>query len=419
VFKRLAESRLKDALGDTPVVVVQGPRQCGKTTLVRQTGLPFVTLDDALALDFATRNPDGFIAQFDGPIVIDEVQRAPGLFMAIKKAVDADRRPGRFLLTGSSNVLLLPRLSESLAGRMETVPLWPLSQAEIGGGEGGFVSGLFRGSPSPLAPLPQKGEESESSPSPPNPLSPRGERGSFFETICRGGFPEAVSRGSMERVRAWFESYVTTVTERDVRDLADIEGLTAMPRLLRVLARHCGETLNVSRLSREVGIPHTTLTRYLSLLESVFVLRPLAAWSEGPKSAKTGKVMFADSGVLCSLLGVDPSVLVHDEAYAHRALECFVAMEVLRLLPPFYRLLHFRSLRTWSVPIVVESPDGRIVGIDLCLDSVPPPAAFRGLEVLQEIAGERFVQGIVLYLGEGETQVSERLRAVGIGALWE
>ena len=128
--------------------------------------------------------------------------------------------------------------------------------------------------------------------------------------------------------------------------------------------------------------------------------------------------MFADPGVLCSLLGVDPSVLVHDEAYARRALECFVAMEVLRLLPPFYRMLHFRSLRTWSVPIVVEASDGRIVGIDVCLDSVPPPGAFRGLEVLQEIAGERFVLGIVLYLGEGETRASEHLGAMGIGALW-
>jgi hypothetical protein len=337
--------------------------------------------------------------------VIDEVQRAPKLFMAIKKAVDADRRPGRFLLTGSSNVLLLPRLSESLAGRMETVPLWPLSQSEVRGGEGQFVRELFtrehRDSPSPPAPLPERGE------------------GGLWDVVCRGGFPEPVSRTSVERARAWFDAYVTTVTERDVRDLADIEGLTAMPRLLRVLARHCGETLNVSRVSREVGIPHTTLTRYLSLLESVFVLRPLEAWTTHAKTAKTSKLMFSDSGVLCSLLGVEPSMLPRDDVNAQRLLECFVAMEVVRTLPPFFRVMHFRSLRTWSVPIVVESANGKIVGIDVCLDASPSPSVFRGLEVLQEIAGDQFLRGVVLHTGAGDQPVSDRMFACGVSRLWE
>lgn len=387
-------------MADTPVVVVQGPRQCGKTTLVQAfagNDVPFVTLDDSLALDSAQRNSGGFVSQFTGRVVIDEVQRAPGLFMAIKKSVDADRRPGRFLLTGSSNVLLLPRLSESLAGRMETIPLWPLSRAEIRNGVGDFVERLF---------------EKELS------IPPGENHADLLETVCRGGFPEPVSRAHFSRSRAWFDAYVKTVSERDVRDLAEIEGLTAMPRLLRVLARHCGESLNVSRLSREIGIPHTTLTRYISLLESVFVLRPLEAWTDAPKSAKTSKLMFADSGVLCSLLGLEPSTLTHDEVHMHRVMECYIAMEVLRLLPPFYRLLHFRSLRTWSVPIVIEAPDGRIVGLDICLEASPSPTSFRGLEVLAEIAGDRFVRGIVLYLGEGMVPVSDKLCATGMSALW-
>jgi predicted AAA+ superfamily ATPase len=416
MFRRFAHHRIAEALRDTPVVVVQGPRQCGKTTLVRAfagRGVPFVTLDDALTLEAATRNPDGFVAQFRDQVVIDEVQRAPGLFMAIKKAVDEDRRPGRFLLTGSADVMLLPKLSESLAGRMETVPLWPLSQAEIEGGGDYFVRELFE-------------ERNRSGESP----EERRERYSLvlrkelsgdnvWERIVRGGFPEPVVRNSLDRVRAWFHSYVTTVTERDVRDLSEIEGLTAMPRLLRVLARHCGETMNVARVSREVGIPVSTLSRYVSLLESVFVLRPLDAWTDAPRSGKTSKLMFADPGVLCSLLGADPYVLSQEEEMAHRALECFVAMEVLRLLPPFYRLLHFRSLRTWSVPIVVESPDGRIAGIDVCADASPPMSAFRGLEVLQEIAGDRFVRGVVVYLGLEPVGISDRLGAVGVGSLWE
>lgn len=410
VFPRLAQARVRKALADTPVVVVQGPRQCGKTTLVREFGGPFVTLDDSLALDAAVRNPDGFVAQFPDRVVIDEVQRAPGLFRAIKKAVDADRRPGRFLVTGSSNVLLLPRLSESLAGRMEVVPLWPLTQAEIEGTEGLDVPKLFADGPHP-PPL-----ESGTN------IQIRGE-GAFWERVCRGGFPEPFARASQERASAWFDSYVTTVTERDVRDLSDIEGLTAMPRLLRVLARHCGESLNVSRISRETGIAHTTLTRYLSLLESVFLLRPLHAITAGAKTAKAEKLMFADTGLLAFLLGLDANTLQQDEVNARRLLECFVAMELVRLCDakyPRYKVMHFRSLRTWSVPIVIAAPDGRIVGIDVCMSQHPSPQDFRALAFLQDVAGDAFVRGILLLSSSSEEKsYNDRLSAAPVTSLCE
>lgn len=401
----MAEVRVREALADTPVVVVQGPRQCGKTTLVREFGGPFVTLDDSLALDAAVRNPDGFIAQFPDRVVIDEVQRAPRLFRAIKKAVDADRRPGRFLLTGSSNVLLLPRLSESLAGRMEVVPLWPLTQAEVEETEGLAIDELFSSS---------HGLPARTSVQTVAPID--------WNRVCRGGFPEPFARASHERASAWFDSYVTTVTERDVRDLSDIEGLTAMPRLLRVLARHCGESLNVSRISRETGIAHTTLTRYLSLLESVFLLRPLHAWTEGAKTAKAEKLMFADTGLLAFLLGTDGHVLQQDEVAARRMLECFVAMECVRLCDakyPRYKVMHFRSLRTWSVPIVLASPDGRIVGIDVCLSPQPSPQDFRALSFLQDVAGDSFVSGLLLCAGGAAQSYNASLSAVPVTFLWE
>jgi predicted AAA+ superfamily ATPase len=404
VFRRLAQARIRKAFADTPVVVVQGPRQCGKTTLVREFGGPFVTLDDSLALDAATRNPDGFIAQFPDRVVIDEVQRAPGLFRAIKKAVDADRRPGRFLLTGSSNVLLLPKLSESLAGRMEVVPLWPLSQAEIEGAEGLAIDELF--SPSHGLPARTFGQT----------MAPFD-----WDRVCRGGFPEPFARASHDRASAWFDSYVTTVTERDVRDLSDIEGLTAMPRLLRVLARHCGESLNVSRISRETGIAHTTLTRYLSLLESVFLLRPLHAITAGAKTAKAEKLMFADTGLLAFLLGIEAHNLLHDEINARRLLECFVAMELVRLCDakyPRYKVMHFRSLRTWSVPIVIAAPDGRIVGIDVCMSRHPSPQDFRALAFLQDVAGDAFVRGILLCVGGPAKSYSDQLLGADVSSLW-
>ena len=397
-------------MGDTPVVVVQGPRQCGKTTLVRRfvgEGVPFVTLDDSLALDAAVRNPDAFVSQFRGSVVIDEVQRAPGLFRAIKKSVDADRRPGRFLLTGSSNVLLLPRLSESLAGRMEVVPLWPLCQAEVEGVEGGFVERMLAaGGPLPQ-PLPLKTHEHRF----------QGE-GGVWERVLRGGFPEPLSRSTKDRASAWFDSYIKTVTERDVRDLSDIEGLTAMPRLLKVLARHCGESVNVSRVSREVGIPHTTLTRYLSLLESVFVLRPLHAWSHG---AKTSKLMFSDAGVLAHLLGVEEA-RTEDESSLLRLLECFVACEIVRLVDGSgSRVLvqHFRSLRTWSVPVVLESASGEVVGVSVTVDPVPAPSAFRGLEVLADVAGERFLRGVVLHTGAASAMYKDGFVGLPVSSLWE
>ena len=393
---------MRAAMGDTPVVVVQGPRQCGKTTLVRRfvgEGVPFVTLDDSLALDAAVRNPDAFVSQFRGSVVIDEVQRAPGLFRAIKKSVDADRRPGRFLLTGSSNVLLLPRLSESLAGRMEVVPLWPLCQAEVEGG-GRFIQDVFSRDPSPPTPLPQRGE------------------GSAWERVLRGGFPEPLSRSTKDRAGAWFDSYIKTVTERDVRDLSDIEGLTAMPRLLKVLARHCGESVNVARVSREVGIPHTTLTRYLSLLESVFMLRPLHAWSHG---AKTSKLQFSDPGVLAHLLGVEEARTA-DESSLLRLLECFVACEVVRLVDGSgarVSVQHFRSLRTWSVPVVLESASGEVVGVSVTVDPVPAPSAFRGLEVLADIAGERFLRGVVLHTGGSSAVYKDGFVGLPVSSLWE
>ena len=421
-FPRLAEGRVREALADTPVVAVQGPRQCGKTTLVKRFPGQFVTLDDSLALDAAVRNPDGFLAQFPDRVVIDEVQRAPGLFRAIKKSVDADRRPGRFLLTGSSNVLVLPRLSESLAGRMEVVPLWPLAQAEVCGGEGGFVWEAFGKEHGPPARTSGRTvAPPENGPSPRAPLPWRGE-GGVWERVCRGGFPEPLARPSDERATAWFESYVKTVTERDVRELSDIEGLTAMPRLLRVLARYSGESVNVARLSRETGVPHTTMTRYLSLLESVFLLRPLPAWTEGAQGAKSAKLLFADPGVLTFLLGTDPSSVASDEVTSRRLLECFVAMECVRLCDAVstgVRVLHFRSLRTWSVPVVLESRDGRIVGVDVCLTPVPSPDDFRGLEFLREVAGDRFLRGVLLCAGAMDVgRYSDRMSSLPLSALW-
>ena len=212
MFTRSLGPSLFTATTDTPVVFLQGARQTGKSTLVRslpssQSSWRYLTLDDAVVLAAATSDPAGFISSMNTTVVLDEVQRAPELFLAIKATVDRDRRPGRFVLTGSANILLLPRVSESLAGRMEILTLWPLSQGEMSGVREGFINKVFTDR------LPDAPPATDT-------------RGDLIARIIRGGFPEAVQRQDEQRRTAWFGSYLTTVLQRDVRNLANIEGLT-------------------------------------------------------------------------------------------------------------------------------------------------------------------------------------------------
>jgi len=255
----------RDALQDTPVVFTQGPRQCGKTTLaqhLRELGhqAAYVTLDDTVALKAASSDPDGFVAGLPERVILDEVQRAPELFRAIKASVDRRRKPGRFLLTGSAQALVLPKVSESLAGRMEVLTLWPFSQGEIEASEEGFVDACF------ASEFKARKVASEGWPT-------------LAERIARGGFPEAVARAAGARRRAWFDAYVQTILERDVRDLSNVTGLRELPTLLRLAATRTMGLLNFADLARDAVMPQTTLMRYWSLLEVTFLLRLLPPWN--------------------------------------------------------------------------------------------------------------------------------------------
>ncbi|MDP2752734.1 MAG: AAA family ATPase, partial [Rhodocyclaceae bacterium] len=268
MFPRHIQALLTDALADTPVVLLNGARQTGKSTLVQtlssSQGRRYLTLDDRVVLAAAKSDPTGFIAGLSGPVVMDEIQRAPELFLDIKAAVDRDRTPGRFLLTGSANVLLLPTLADSLAGRMEILNLWPLS-----GGEMAFDAAfnradwLFDGQ---LDALP----------------IPACDRGILVEKLLQGGFPEAVARSTARRRAAWFESYLQTILQRDVRELANLEQLTEVPHLLQLLATRSASLLNQAELSRASRLTQTTLKRYLSLLETLFLVVRIPAWARNP-----------------------------------------------------------------------------------------------------------------------------------------
>jgi len=292
IYPRHLAARIEAALSDTPAVFLAGARQAGKTTLARmlvdQGRLDaYVTLDDPTRLAAATHDPEGFLAALPPRAALDEVQRAPGLFPALRAAIDRDRRPGRFLLTGSADVLLLPGLAQVLAGRMEVLTLEPLSQGEREGRRERFLRDLF----TPDGPAP----------------GPPMARDEICRRIVAGGFPEPSARADPDRRAAWFDAYVTLVTQREVRELARIEGVAELPHLLRLLAARLGGLLNRAELARSAGLPHTTLTRYLTLLETLFLLRPLPAWAtnRGKRLIRAPKVHLVDTGLVAHLLGLD------------------------------------------------------------------------------------------------------------------
>ncbi len=416
MYWRFIDRKLRAALDDTRVVLLAGARQTGKSTLAQaiaaERGGQYVTLDDPAAAGLARADATALVRSAGDFLVIDEVQHAPQLFPALKMEVDRDRRAGRFLLTGSANVLLLPRISESLAGRIEIMTLDPLSQVELQteanaappSAEASFVASLFDESEWRLATLPV-------------------DRIDICRRVLAGGFPEAVARPTGERRDAWFRSYVTSLLQRDVRDLANIEGLTDMPRLLALLAARATALLNMSEVSRACGLAHSTLRRYLALLEAAFVLRPLPAWSVniGKRLVKAPKVHLLDAGLTAHLQGHgDPAALAASPAIGP-LLETFVLQEVRHQIgtgkgsaAPY----HFRSVTGQEVDIVIEGSGRRIAGLEVKAAATLARSDIAGMQTLADAAGAKFTRGAVLYLGEKQMPLADKIWAVPVSALW-
>ena len=375
-----------------------------------------MTLDTAAVLAAATSDPEGFVAGLERPVVIDEVQRAPALAVAIKAAVDADRRPGQFLLTGSAGMLALPRLAESLAGRMELHTLWPFSQGELRSVRETFIDRLFAASlavpdaPPKTRATPDTDAESET-------------QADLVERICKGGYPEAQTRESRTRRRAWFDAYVDAILQRDVRELANIERLSEIPRLLALLASRISQPLSFADLARTLAIPQTTLKRYMALMETTFLVRLLPAWSSnlGKRLAKAPKLMLADTGLLAHMLGVDAGRLRRDRTLLGHALENFVAMELTKQLgwsETPCRLFHFRTPAGAEVDLVLEDHAGRLVGIEVKAAAAVQRRDFRGLETLAALAGERFGRGVLLCTGTTAVPFGPKLHVLPVSQVW-
>lgn len=409
MIRRNITPTLLEALSDSPVVLLNGARQTGKSTLAQwltEEHYParYVTLDDFTVLAAAREDPAGFLSGLEKPVVLDEVQRVPDLFLAIKADVDRYRQAGRFLLTGSADVLLLPQLSESLVGRIEILTLWPFSQGELENTREAFVDAVF-------------------SEAMPTQVDDHIDKSELIRRMVIGGYPEAIVRKSETRRNAWFGSYITTITQRDVRDLANIERLTALPRLLSLLAARAASLLNYAEFSRSLGLPQTTLKRYLTLLEMTFLFQTLPAWSAnlGKRLVKSSKILLNDTGLIAHLLGLNAQRLESNVELLGPLLENFVTLELGKQMtwsqvqPQLY---HFRTQTGQEVDILLEDAAGRVVGVEVKASSTVNPRDFQGLRLLSDALGARFLRGVVLYTGNESVPFASNLYAMPISALW-
>lgn len=405
LYPRQIRSRIAEAMQDTPVVLLAGPRQAGKTTLVRQisgNGASYLTLDDELTLMSAREDPVGMIRSLDRA-VIDEIQRAPSLLLAIKKSVDEDRRPGRFLLTGSANLMALPTVADSLAGRMETLLLLPLSQSEIEGQSVNWLDSVFAGQ------VPQQGTQALGS--------------DLVDRVLRGGYPEAISRSTPRRRIAWARQYLDALIQRDVRDVSGIEKLDQLPRFLRALAQTAGQMCNYTRLGGQVGLDSKTAAKYVGVFEQMYLLRRVDVWAHNRlnRVVKSAKLQFIDSGLLAALLELTAEEAQQDRTRFGSVLESFVYGELLKATTTAdggYSLMYYRDADKVEVDVVIENAAGHLVGVEVKASATVKERDLRGLRKLSALAGDQFKMGILLYDGNETLPLGDNIWAAPLATLW-
>ncbi len=408
LYSRYAEVPLVEALADSPSVLIHGPRQSGKSTLARLVGGPrgydYITFDDDVARSAAQSDPSGFVAGLAERVVLDEVQRVPSLFTALKQEIDRRRNPGRFLLTGSSQLLLVPDLSDSLTGRIEIVNLHPLSQGEIYGGTPNFLDDLFGG-------------EFQTST-----LQRMGDDLAF--RVADGGYPAALARSTPRRRSNWYRNFVDTQLQRDVRDMARISSMAALPQLLMTAASQTARLFNLSDMASSFHLSRPTIGDYVVLLERLFLIDRLLPWHSNQLSrvVKTPKLHIGDTGIGCALLGAGPANLIKDRGLLGHFLESFVYQELRRQsvcheLP--LEFFHYRDKDQVEVDIVIERSGREVAGVEVKAAATVTQSDFRGLRKLKKAAGPRFVAGVVLYDGEIGAGFGDGMFAVPIRGLLE
>lgn len=405
MYPRFAKARVEEALSDTRVVLISGPRQSGKTTLatdIASDKTPFLTLDDANVLRSAIDDPVGFVRGLDRA-VIDEIQRAPDLLLAIKTLVDDDKTPGRFLLTGSANLMTIPKVADSLAGRMEVVRLLPLSQAEILGTKSKLIDRAFARE-KPTAEHMIVGDE-------------------LVENVLSGGYPEALGRTRWSRKQDWYHGYLDAIVQRDVRDVAQIEQLAIMPKLMSVLAEHSGQLVNYTGIGAGLDLNHVTTQKYVSVFESLYLVHTLQPWFTNrlKRLTKSPKLHFYDAGLLAAMRDVSPDVVRKDKTSFGAILETFVFSELRKIATWSEQrctFSHFRDKDKNEVDIVLENRRGEVVGIEVKSSATVSAGDFSGMRKLADASGKKFVQGMVLYDHDQVVPFGENMFAAPLSCLW-
>lgn len=407
MIKRNIKAALEKGLSRSPIVLLTGARQTGKTTLMKEIAkeknYSYITFDDIRFLSAAKNDPIGFVEGLSKPVILDEVQRVPEIFTVIKQNVDENRKPGMYALTGSANPLLIPRLGDAFVGRMEIFSLFPFSQGELQGKEDRFIDALFNNQ------IPQKIKSIS--------------KEDLYQRINTGGYP-LVQEKDYQAQESWFNSYITTLLQRDVVELAQITGLSDLPRLLYLLAPRAGNLLNVAELSRSSGISNTTLHRYLVLLETLFIITFQRPWSSNlsKRFIKAPKTYLVDSGLLSFLLGSRLETTLLHSKIAGIMYENFVVSELYKQATwnaTRVKMYHMRTATGIEVDIALEDAQGRLVCIEVKSSDTVTAQDFKGLKYIEELTGEKFLQGVVLYSGSSYIPFGSKLCALPIQALWE
>lgn len=395
-------------MGEARVVALLGPRQAGKSTLARTLAAgplsaEYLTLDDERVRALASADPQGFVSALGSRTVIDEIQRAPDLLLAIKSRVDRDWSPGQFLITGSANLRRLPTVADSLPGRVDYLTIWPFTQGEISGERESLLTCLMAGE------------------APHTPDAPSG-RDAYAEMLLAGGYPEARRRSPPAR-RRFFEGYVDSIVDRDVPETSRVHDPASLGRLLRLLAARSASLLRYDGVAREIGLDGKTVKSHVAVLERLFLVRVRQPWhvNLSQRQVKTPKLYLTDPGMLAALLGADARRVREDDAFAGAIFETFVATELERLIsfsPEPLTMWHFREAER-EVDVILERPSGEIVGVEVKAGATVRPRDFKGLVHLRQSIGDRLLAGVVLYAGEQTLPFGERLWAAPLSALWQ
>jgi len=405
IYPRYLMKSLKMALVDTPVVLIHGARQSGKTTLAKMLGdeYSYYTFDDETTLAAARLDPIGFVNRLPAKCILDEVQVVPEIFRTLKKAIDENREPGRFILTGSANLMLLPKVSDSLAGRVEILRLHPLSQVEIESTGTNAISQMFS-----------------------NAFTPRDAEIDYTEIldrVVRGGYPEPFKRMDLARNRTWYRNYITTIIERDLQDVAKIHNIGSMPKLLKMLANQTAQLINISEIAPAFQLSKPTLKHYTELLSRIFMVEYLQPFFRNriKRLVKTPKVHMTDTGLACSIMNISVEHLQQDPGKFGHILETFVYNELRRQaswLNENIEFFHFRDRDGYEVDLVLEDSQGKIVGVEVKASATIRETDFVGLKRLQRLLGEQLSMGVVLYTGERVISLGDGLYAAPISSLW-